>query len=73
MNPSNATPQVWLRANQYLYYVLGTPVYSDREYDLVCQRMGLDGSGGSDLDSSYTEQEKRYAQDLLNGNLPHFE
>lgn len=58
-------PILWLRANQYLYYVLGKPVYSDKEYDEVCRKLGVDGSGGSDLESSYTEQEKEYALELL--------
>jgi NAD-dependent DNA ligase len=54
-----------LKAHQYLYYVLGTPVLTDREYDMWCRDNNLDSKGGSDLESSYTEEEKEIARGML--------
>jgi NAD-dependent DNA ligase len=58
-----------IRAHQYLYYVLGTPVLSDYDYDRLCQSLGISGGGGSDLASSYTDKEKDAAKRLLAGQL----
>lgn len=55
-----------IRAHQYLYYVLGTPVITDREYDYMCRLCGIEGSGGSDLESSYSDEEKSAAISMLN-------
>ena len=63
----NAT--TFMRAHQYLYYCCGMPVISDREYDLFCRENNLDGKGGSDLESDYTEEEKAFARSLLNPYL----
>lgn len=54
-----------IKAHQYLYYVKGTPVITDREYDRLCSNNGVFGGGGSDLESSYTEEEKALASSLL--------
>lgn len=59
------TPAQLVRAHQYLYYVLSRPVISDHVYDLYCRDHGIDGGGGSDLDSSYTDEERALAQQLL--------
>ena len=53
-------------AHQYLYYVLATPVWSDYEYDMFCRDNNIDSKGGSDLESSYTEEQKQLARKLLN-------
>ena len=62
-------PETIMKAHQYLYYCLGMPVWSDHNYDIFCQEFNLDGKGGSDLESSYTEEEKNVAQQYLNGTL----
>lgn len=59
-------PYQVMRAHQYLYYCLGMPVISDYEYDLFCQQNKLEGKGSSDLESSYTQEEKQLAEYLLN-------
>lgn len=55
-----------MRAYQYLYYCLGMPVISDYAYDQFCLENKLEGKGGSDLESSYTEDEKTLAKYLIN-------
>lgn len=55
-----------LKAHQYLYYCLGTPVLTDYEYDKWCRDNNLDSKGGSDLESSYSQEEKELAICLLN-------
>lgn len=52
-------------AHQYLYYVLATQVWSDYEYDKFCRDNGIDSKGVSDLESSYTEEQKQLARKLL--------
>ncbi len=61
-------PPIIVRAHQYLYYVLGTPVITDYDYDMLCRRLGAEGGGGSDLASSYTVEEKDLAAQLLKGH-----
>ena len=51
-----------IRAHQYLYYVLGEPVLSDREYDDLCRRNNVFGGGGSDRASDYTLEERQLAE-----------
>lgn len=54
-----------IRAHQFCYYVRGTPVISDHEYDDLCRLHGIDGSGGSDLADSYSLEEQILASDLM--------
>ena len=42
-----------MRAHQYLYYVLCSPVISDAQYDRFCKDNGLDGNLGSDREDDY--------------------
>jgi SAM-dependent methyltransferase len=58
-------PAMIMEAHQYLYYVRATPVLSDMEYDNFCKQHGLNGGGGSDMESSYSEGVRSYAQKLL--------
>jgi NAD-dependent DNA ligase len=53
-----------LKAHQYLYYCKGEPVLSDWEYDEWCKANSLNGKGGSDLESSYTDEIKELAMTL---------
>lgn len=62
---TNQNPESLIKAHQYLYYCLGTPVLSDYEYDKLCRDLDINGKGGSDLESSYTAEEKQLALDLL--------
>jgi NAD-dependent DNA ligase len=57
--------QSLVRAHQYLYYVKSTPVLSDWDYDLFCKEHGIDGGGGSSLESSYSAEDRRIAEFLL--------
>ena len=54
-----------VEAHQYLYYVKGTPVLSDYAYDQMCDKWGIFGGGGSDMESSYSEDAKSLARTLL--------
>jgi NAD-dependent DNA ligase len=54
-----------MRAHQYLYYVLFQPVLSDYDYDMFCRENKLDGKGGSDSESHYSQEEKDLARKLL--------
>ncbi len=58
-------PAQIVQAHQYLYYVLSQPVISDYEYDMYCQRHGIEGNGGSDLASSYPAAIKAIAANML--------
>ena len=46
-----------MRAHQYLYHVIGSPVMADHEFDRFCRMHDLDGSGGSDRASDYKHEE----------------
>lgn len=59
------TPEQIQQAHQYLYYVLGRPVWSDYEYDRFCSKHGLECGGGSDLASSYTPEVQKLALSLI--------
>lgn len=61
------SPKTVIRAHQYLYYVLGRPVVTDYVYDMLCKQHGIEGGGGSDLASSYSEEEIRLAKKMLEG------
>ena len=50
-----------IEAHQYLYYCKGLPVLSDFDYDQLCKSWNIFGGGGSDLESSYTEDVKSLA------------
>lgn len=59
-------------AHRYLYYVKNTPVISDREYDLLelgalekCSEDSPLRSAGSDMESSYSDEVKKMASDLI--------
>lgn len=59
------SPEQIVQAHQYLYYVLCTPVISDYEYDMFCQKHGIPGNGGSDLAASYPAHIRAIPQNLL--------
>ncbi len=54
-----------IKAHQYLYYVLATPVWSDLKYDSFCKEHGIEGGGGSDMASSYSPETVKLADKLL--------
>ena len=66
-NSAAYSPALIMRAHQYLYYVRGCPIISDYEYDMFCKRHGLEGGGGSDCASDYTEEEISCAMFLMAG------
>jgi hypothetical protein len=53
-----------VRAHQYLYYVLCSPVWSDYEYDRFCKRHGIEGGGGSDRSCDYAPEEIALAESM---------
>jgi len=59
-------------AHQYLYYVKAAPIWSDSEYDLFCKKHNIPGSGGSDIDDSYSESIKALAAEMTSnpGKFP---
>jgi len=59
------TPEEIMMVHQYMYYCLGRPILSDYEYDMFCRDNELDGKGGSDLESSYSDEIKELARELL--------
>ena len=48
-----ATPEDFMKAHQYLYYVKSDPVWDDFQYDAYCKQYGLFGGGGSDSAADY--------------------
>lgn len=59
-------------AHRYLYYILGIPVLTDEQYDKLeydARFVINDGSPihgvGSDLESDYNEEVRKFAQRLL--------
>lgn len=52
-------------AHQYLYYVECRPIWSDYEYDKFCESKGMEGNGGSDLASDYSEEVIRIAHHMI--------
>ena len=52
----NPTALEIMKAHQFFYYVESDPIWSDRQYDLFCERYSLNGNGGSDLRDSYPIQ-----------------
>jgi len=64
--------EILVLAHRYLYYVLNTPVISDRAYDelekaaiKILPSTSDVNKPGSDLDSSYSQEVKDKAQLLL--------
>ena len=69
MEPINQiSPERIMRAHQFLYYVKVTPVLSDYGYDMLCRDNGLHSGCGSDLASSYTQEEIDLAERLVDGD-----
>jgi NAD-dependent DNA ligase len=62
--------QTYLRAHQYLYYILGTPVLTDHEFDMWGRDNDLDYKGGSDCADDYSQDEKDLASDILRNLCP---
>ncbi len=58
------SPADIVAAHQYLYYVVSTPIWSDRAYDAYCRANGIAGGGGSDLGSSYPPHVKALAHQM---------
>lgn len=63
----------YIRAHQYLYYCKTSPVVSDYEYD----KWGRDNcpeeyKGGSDIESSYSQEIKDLATAILQNKIPPF-
>lgn len=54
-------PRDVMLANQFLYYVESSPVWSDFEYDAYCERHKLEGHGGSDRADSYSPEVQKLA------------
>lgn len=67
MNPTNLD---YIRAHQFLYYVLARPVLTDHEYDVFGRDSGEDYKGGSDMPASYPTHQKALAYDILEGRAP---
>lgn len=59
------TPHQIVRAHQFLYYVLNRNVWSDYVYDHFCSAHGIQGGGGSDLASDYSDAEAGLAWAIL--------
>ncbi len=64
------SPADLVRAHQWLYYCVARPVLSDWSYDLYCDVHGIEGSGGSDCESSYTAEDRALAARLRAGTDP---
>ncbi len=63
--PEEPNPELLIMAHKYLYYVKAMPVLTDYQYDLLCSRYGIEGGGGSDRESDYSDEEKQLAGKLL--------
>lgn len=57
----------YIRAHQYLYYVLGRPVLSDHDYDVFGRESGEDYKGGSDCPNHYAPGVVELAMAIANG------
>jgi len=62
----------YLRAHQYLYYVVQREVLTDREYDLFGRDTGEDYKGGSDRPEDYTPEQIMLAMSFRIPNTPPF-
>ena len=63
--PQRPNPELEIKAHQYLYYVLSTHVWSDRDYDRWCDANDLQGGGGSDCADHYSTEVKELAEHIL--------
>lgn len=59
-----ATPEDFIKAHQYLYYVKSDPVWDDFKYDQYCKEFGLFGGGGSDSAKDYPEHIVKLAEGI---------
>lgn len=59
-----ATPEDFVKAHQYLYYVKSDPVWNDFQYDAYCKEFGLQGGGGSDRAADYPPHIARLAEGI---------
>ena len=59
-----ATPEDFVKAHQYLYYVKSDSVWSDLQYDTYCKEHGLFGGGGSDSAADYAPDIIRLAEGI---------
>ncbi len=66
----NSAPDQIVKALQYLYYTgdgnnrLGGSPVSDFDYDKFCEKHGIEGSGGSDLEKDYSPEIVRLAESI---------
>lgn len=60
----------YLRAHQYLYYILARPVLTDYEYDMFGRDSGEDYKGGSDRTEDYSLNDKALALAILDRSHP---
>jgi len=57
-----------IEAHRYLYYVLRTPVLTDREFDALLSKVPeIDGTGGLRLESDYSEEVRELALAMRRG------
>ncbi len=64
---ANENPQKTVLIHQYLYYVAASPVWSDYQYDMFCDKHGVEGGGGSDRECDYPEDVIQEAREILSG------
>ena len=60
----------YIRAHQFLYYVVCMPVLSDYEYDVFGRDSGEDYKGGSDRSDDYTGAQQDLAHKIALGGHP---
>ena len=53
-----------IQAHQYLYYVKGTPIISDYNYDQLCKKHDVFGGGGSDRAEDYSKEIQELAIEM---------
>jgi hypothetical protein len=53
-----------IKAHQYLYYVKGTPIISDYNYDHLCKKHNVFGGGGSDRAEDYPKEIQELAIEM---------
>jgi hypothetical protein len=60
----------YLRAHQYLYYCVCTPVLTDYEYDMFGRDTGEDYKGGSDNPAHYSSVQVDLARKIVGRDVP---
>lgn len=60
----------YIRAHQYLYYVVVSPILSDHEYDRFGRDSGEDYKGGSDRAEDYTPEQIALALQIQRRKTP---